>query len=91
LEIEGWRIRKRETFGRADGGVRRPTPSEAIPGEAFWNDRVNGGYGNGSLNDYTAEAFSWSIYNPDYLPFGADGVVALVVNQTILQQAYGLP
>jgi hypothetical protein len=82
---EAWKKWKAEYSKHRNGG------DPAIPGEAFWNDRVNGGYGNGSLNDYTAEAFSWSIYNPDYLPFGADGVVVLVVNQTILQQAYGLP
>jgi len=64
----------------------------AIPlGEARWRQGVNGGYGNGSVNDYAAEAFSWSIYNPDNLPFGSDGVVALVVNQTIIQQANAIP
>lgn len=64
----------------------------AIPsGDARWLPSVNGGYGNGSVNDYAAEAFSWSIYNPDYLPLGSNGVVAMVVNQTIIQQANEIP
>ena len=68
------------------------TGDPAIPlGDARWSSRVNGEYGNGSINDYAAEAFSWSIYNPNYLPFGPDGVVAMVVDQTIIQQAYKIP
>jgi hypothetical protein len=63
----------------------------AIPPGAYWDRGVNHGYGNGSVNDYAAEAFSWSIYNPNYLPFGSDGVVAMVVNQTIIQQASKIP
>ena len=64
----------------------------AIPlSDARWRQGVNGGYGNGSVNDYAAESFSWSIYNPDNLPFGSNGVVAMVVNQTIIQQANAIP
>jgi hypothetical protein len=63
----------------------------AIPSSAYWNVGVNGGYGNGSINDYAAEAFSWSIYNPSNLPFGADGIVSMVVDQTIKFQASNLP
>lgn len=64
----------------------------AIPlGDARWLPSVNYGYGNGSVNDYAAEAFSWSIYNPSNLPFGDNGVVAMVVDQTIIQQANAIP
>jgi RHS repeat-associated protein len=68
------------------------TGDPAIPhGDARWRKSVNGGYGNGSVNDYAAEAFSWSIYNSNYLPFGSNGVVAMVVDQTIIQQANATP
>jgi RHS repeat-associated protein len=72
-------------FWRYKGG------DPAIPSNAYWNVGVNGGYGNGSINDYAAEAFSWSIYNPSNLPFGADGIVSMVVDQTIKFQASNLP
>ncbi len=68
------------------------TGDPAIPlGEGRWFPSVNGGYGNGSVNDYAAEAFSWSVYNPNNLPFGSDGIVAAMVNQTIVKQAYQVP
>lgn len=70
----------------------KKTGDPAIPpGNARWSSRVNREYGNGSVNDYAAEAFSWSIYNSDYLPFGSNGIVAMVVDQTIIQQANAIP
>jgi hypothetical protein len=67
----------------AQGGSGFPWPfRKPDPNVLPWDLDVNGGYGNGGINDYFAEAFSWTIYNKANAPSRVPALIdAMIINQ----------
>jgi hypothetical protein len=68
------------------GGIplstRFNTPPLQIPEDFKWGSFARSGYGNGSTADYFAEAFAWSIYNPEVVPCSLSIWVGAIVSLT---------
>ena len=63
-------------------GKRFNTPPLQIPEDFKWGSFARSGYGNGSTADYFAEAFAWSIYNPEVVPGSLSIWVSAIVSLT---------
>ena len=63
------------------------TGAKHIPNVLEFTAPGSNPYGNNSTADYLADSFAYSIFNPEYVPFG----VTWWINTTIISESQTLP